>query len=499
VKAAALLGTLSRELLQAELCRRSFLEFVRRFWPVVTGLPLVENGATKALVSALQDVADGKVTRLLVALPPGTGKSTVLALYAAWRLARKPEWRSIHASHSFEIARTESLRVRRLIESDAYKAFFPMQLRDDESTAAHWATTKDGRYIAVGTDGALTGRRAHESVLDDPLNAPDRFSKAARDTLWAWFQEALSTRLDGDRAPIIVVQQRLDRDDLIGRLIEQGGWTLLELPAEAEDGTLLAPNVLSREKLDALKLQVGSATYACQYLQRPSDDSSATIKRSWWRFHHAPHVALNAPRPSGCELATPAPLTPDRFERIVIACDLTFGSVKGDYACAQVWGGLGAARYLLAMWRRRAGLLESVQAIRVMAADYPNARIIIERAANGAGAIEELAAAGLSRVIAVKPLGSKAERLGMVSATIEAGNCYLPLGTGWLADFVEELAGATKHDDMQDAAAYAIHDLNSSAAQLSSSVHLERGPYARGRRHVRTDEWGRPLPKGARA
>ena len=46
----------------------------------------------------------------------GTGKSTMLALYSAWRLARDPSWRSIHAAHSFDIARTESLRVRRLGE-----------------------------------------------------------------------------------------------------------------------------------------------------------------------------------------------------------------------------------------------------------------------------------------------------------------------------------------------------------------------------------------------
>lgn len=494
--AAAVLGKLSRELVRAELCRRSFIDFARHFWPVVTGQALVENEATSALAAALQDVGDGKITRLLVAIAPGTGKSTMLCLYAAWRLARNAGHRAIHAAHSFDIASTESRRVRRLVESDEFRALFPLELRADESTVAHWATTADGRYFAVGTDGALTGRRAHEAVLDDPLNATDRFSRAARDTLWAWFQETLSTRLDGDRAPIVVVQQRLDRDDLIGRLLEVGGWTLLELPAEREDGSLLAPNVLPREKLDQLKIDIGAATYACQYLQRPSDDAGAAIKRAWWRFHHGPHVAPSAPRPSGCELVTPAIATPDRFDRIVMACDLTFGSARGDFACAQVWGSRGSARLLLALWRRRAGLLESVQAIRQLAADYPLAKIVMERAANGAGAIEELAVAGVPHVVPVTPLGSKAERLGMVSATIEAGNCYLPLGASWLGDFVEELAGATKHDDQQDCAAYAIHELNTSGRDLVRAVHLGRGPGARGPR-LHTDEWGRPLPRGA--
>jgi predicted phage terminase large subunit-like protein len=498
MSAAKLLTHVTRDQLRAELLRRSLRDFVAWAWPLITGVPLVENHAIVSVVAALQDVADGKTTRLLVALPPGTGKSTVLACYAAWRLARDPSWRSIHASHSYEIAATESRRVRRLVEGEAFRAMFPrVALRPDESTVAHWATTSDGRYIAIGTDGGLTGRRGHEAVLDDPLNAIDRFSRAARDTLWAWFQEALSTRLDGDRAPIVVVQQRLDRDDLIGRLLEIGGWTLLELPAEREDGTLLADNVLPREKLDALKVQIGSAAYACQYLQRPSDDASAAVKRSWWRFHHRAHVAPNAPRPSGCDTTTPAIATPDRFDRIVIACDLTFGSARGDFACASVWGACGATRFLVALWRRRAGLLESVRAIKMLAADYPTAKIVMERAANGAGAIEELAAAGIPRVVAVTPLGSKAERLGMVSATIEAGNCFLPLGAPWLADFVEELAGATKHDDMADTAAYAIHELNTT--HVARAAHLDRGPWARGPRAVRTDTWGRPLRRGANA
>jgi hypothetical protein len=37
---------------------------------------------------------------------------------------------------------------------------------------------------------------------------------------------------------IIVVMQRLHVDDLAGHLIEQGGWTVLEIPAIAENDTV---------------------------------------------------------------------------------------------------------------------------------------------------------------------------------------------------------------------------------------------------------------------
>ncbi len=393
---AADLEALEREL-ETEILLKSSIDFLAWSWPLITGAPLVRNYAVDALAAVLQAVADGELTRTLIALPPGVGKTTELACNSAWRLARNPGHRSIHGSHAFEVAATESRRVRRFIEGDAFRDRFPgVRLRDDESRVDHWATDKDGRYIAVGVGGALTGRRGHEGVLDDPLNAIDRFSKAARDSLWSWFQESFSTRLDGDLAPITIVQQRLDRDDLIGRLLELGGWTLVELPAEYDprrmcivvgrsgaelwrdsrttEGELLAANVLSQAKLETIKRDIGSATFATQFNQAPSDDSSAVIKRAFWRFHHPPHVAPNAPRPAGCDTTHAAIATPKGFDRVVIACDLTFGSTRGDYAVAEVWGAVGVARFLLAMWRRRAGLLESVAAIKALQREWPLAQ-----------------------------------------------------------------------------------------------------------------------------
>jgi predicted phage terminase large subunit-like protein len=426
-----------------ELCRRSFDDFVLRYWPVVTGAPLRPNRATRAVVDVLQRVADGELIRVAIAMPPGCGKSTLLALYAAWRLARDPGHRSIHGAHAFDLAATESRRVRRLVEGEAYRGMFPaVKLRDDESTVAHWATTEDGRFIAVGADGALTGRRAHEAILDDPLNAVDRHSRAARDALWTWLNEALLTRLDGDRAPVIVVHQRLDTDDVIGRLIAadraagRATWHVLELPAEDDDGELLAPEVLSRAKLDGIKAQIGSAAYSCQYLQRPASDDEAIIRRTWWRTY------------------TPSELPP-KMDRVVVACDLTFGSQRGDFCAIQAWGAKGGARYLLRRFRERCGFERQVATIKSFADEFRHAKIVIEKAANGAAVIESLQRQ-ITGVVPEVPTGSKSQRLAAVAPIVESGACHLPSGAAWVADYIEELAGASRHDDEADAAAYAL-------------------------------------------
>ncbi len=443
-------------------CKLSFAAFVDEFFEEVGGRPLIHNRATREMVQALQNVADGIAPRLLIAVPPGLAKSTMLALYVAWRFAVNPAWQMIHMSHAHDLASIQSLRVRRLILGDHYQSMFPIEFRDDESTIGRWATSKGGHFMAIGLDSSITGKRAKEMILDDPLNAPDRFSAVARERVWQWFLDNAGSRLDGAVPPVVVVQQRLDRDDLIGKILaaDPRGWKLLELPAEYPDGTLLAPEILPREKLDALR-EASLSIYNCQYLQQPSDDQNAIIKRSMWKFHRTPDVPEIMPRPQGCN-SDPAVMTPAKFDRIVISADMTFGGVKtsNDYCVIQVWGGKGGERYLLEQWRAKATQIVQRDAIKDAASRYPHSKVLIEKAAGGAGAEEILTMDGIPNIMLVPATKDKGTRIGLVSPTIEGGHAYLPLGAPWLSDFVEELAGATKHDDQMDACSQALTDLN---------------------------------------
>jgi predicted phage terminase large subunit-like protein len=470
----------------------SFDDFVARYWHLVAPRAYEPNVATTAMIAALQAVADGRIRRLVIEIGPGLAKSTLLSLYAAWRYARDSAHRAIHASYAYEIAANNSRRARRVVESPDFRALFEVALSDDDNTVAHWSTTRHGRYVAAGVGGALTGHRAAELIVDDPINAIDALSKAARDTTASWFNESATTRVDGD-GPIIVVGQRLGVDDLIGRLKSAGGWTALTLPVEYDDrrrcvlvddhgvevwrdprdtdGELLAPTVLGRDKLERLRAQIGSIAFASQYLQNPSTDDAATIRRSWWRFYRVPGTATGARRPAGTDDAPAVPL-PDRFERIVITADLTFGSAKGDYCAIQAWGSLGGGRYLLRAFRKRCGFEEQVATIKSFAREYPRAKIVVEKAANGAAAIETLRKA-IPNVTPSIPRESKEARLAGVAPIVEGGTVYLPdTGAKWIVEFVEELAGATKHDDAADACAYALLTLQGDATGIERTQRL---------------------------
>ena len=431
------------ELWQAELARRSFADFVRRFWPIVTGAEYRPNKITERIIAALQRVADGVGPPTCVLnCPPGSGKSTLLVLFHAFRLARDSRWRALTASHSDELAATTSRRVRRLIEAPEFQAWWPIKLRDDENSVGHWATVDGGTFTAVGTSSGVTGRRVNEIVCDDLSAASDRHSKAALEHAWVFYSETLSSRLDNDRAATIVVGQRVAINDVPGRLIAMGGCEVVSLPAEEDDGTLNAPDILPREKLDAQRILLGSAVYSAQYKQRPHDDSASMFKRSCFqrRWTELPH----------------------KFDREVIVLDANFRESKSsDFAVLQHWVAKGGDRILTEQWRKQAGFVDTLEALRAMARRHKFAKVCVESAANG-HAIVDAIRREIAGVVELKPDGSKAARASSVTGIVESGAVVLPANAPWVDEWIDEVcsfgAGA-KHDDQTDGMVYGLREL----------------------------------------
>lgn len=476
------------------IVRESFQAFFREAWPVIeptrARLPSV---AVDAVCAALQAVADGRIKRLAISMPPGTGKSKIVAVaFPAWLLLRTlGQARVMVGSYSFDFAKRDSQFCRDLVQSDWYQALVAgaWGIRDDANSKDDWWTTASGRRLVTSVEGKSTGERCTFQIIDDALNAKDTFSNPAKLEAIRWLEQVLPSRLEDQREdPRVIVGQRLSVDDPISAALKKG-WRYLDLSAvlgpcpeleigeDVTGGVLLddhgvevwrdrrAPGepiveLLDVPSLQMLRVDLGSSAFSAQYLQRPADDSAAMIRRSWWRFYcPSEDTRSDAQRPSGCDETTAAVDRPDRFDRITIAVDLTFGSVTGDYAVASAWGARGVDRFLLAHWRKRAGFEDSIAAIEQMHRDFPTAKVLIEKAANGAAAIETLRKR-IPGVVAQKPIGKKLQRLGAIAPTVESGHCYLPLGMPGLGEFVEELAGATKHDDQCDVTAYAVLDLN---------------------------------------
>lgn len=477
--------------IRAALARRSFAAFVEQAWPLVEPAhAYVPNVATDAIVEHLQAVGDGRIRRLLVALPPGLGKSTLCSvLYPSWRFARDPSWRGIFASHAHNLAMRDSLRTRRLVESPWFKQSFGVELHADENRNDYWATTAEGRRIAVGVGGALVGYRASDAVVDDSLNGVDARSKTTRDSTNRWFVENLTTRLDDpDNASRIVIQQRLHSDDLIGYLLAAGGWEALILPAEYDPrrrtttniwadprslpNELLAPSLHSREFLDRQRIELGTAAYSCQYLQSPTDDEGGMFLREWWGFYK---TSSRLRRPFGASDRAAVEL-PKKFDHRVISIDCSFkGGPDNDYVVMLVLGVHRADRYVLEVARKQLDFTGTCKQVKALAAQYPFAKILIEDAANGPAVISALARE-VSGLIPVRPDGGKEARAAAISPQVESGNVFLPEGAPWVADFIDELAAFPrgKHDDQVDAFSQALGHAAMRASNITRIIGLAK-------------------------
>ena len=167
-------------------------------------------------------------------------------------------------------------------------------------------TTARGFRYATSVGGTLTGRGGNLLILDDPISAQDAHSERARESLKQWYANTLLSRLDNKAEDaIIVVTQRLHVDDLVGHLLEQGDWTVLNLPAIAEIeqvvplgpdryhhrkvGELLHPEREPRSALEELKRVNGLGRF-CRPVSAGANCSQAAISSSghWFTPYDEP-------------------------------------------------------------------------------------------------------------------------------------------------------------------------------------------------------------------
>src|SRR5262249_21367700 len=110
-------------LLKAEQARRSFKEFVIQAWHVLEpNTELVPGVHIDAICANLQAVTEGRISNLIINVPPGHAKSLLVCVFwPAWVWISNPEARWLFASYREPLAVRDSLKCRRLIESDWYQ------------------------------------------------------------------------------------------------------------------------------------------------------------------------------------------------------------------------------------------------------------------------------------------------------------------------------------------------------------------------------------------
>lgn len=393
------------------------------------------------IADKLMQVEAGKIDRLMILVPPRHGKSQLTTLnFPAYYIGRNAHKQIITASYGGGLATDFGREVRNLIETEDYQALFPrLTLRKDSKAANRWHTNNGGVFIATGIGGRMTGKGAHVAVVDDPhKDRKEADGRTKSDDAWEWWKSTLYPRLMPGGA-IVLAMQRWNEYDLAGRLLEDekyGGdkWTVVRLPAmadengepssfEAEDGVPLWPERYPVKELKRIRRVQGSRFWNSQYQQNPLPEEGEIVKRFWFRYWER---------------------LPERFEEIAQTWDLTFKNTEeAAFVSGQIWGRVGADRYLLDEVHDRMSFTETLKAFVRLTEKWPMARRkLVEDKANGP-ALESVLKSKISGIIMINPCGDKIARLWAATPAIESGNIYLPNPARfpWVQDWVEELVG----------------------------------------------------------
>jgi len=290
-----------REAARRELCRNRFLPFVMRFSPDYDP-GWVHKDLANRLERFSQQVANRESPRLMVSMPPRSGKSQLTTkTFPSWHLGKYPTHETIAASYSGALSMGFSRVNRSIIRDPAYQVLFPeTRLDPDSQSAEAWLTTEGGGYMSAGVGGAVTGRGAHVLLIDDPVkNREEAESETTRQAIWDWYTSTAYTRL-APGGGVLLIMTRWHDDDLSGRLekaMKEGAdqWEIVKYPALAKEdepyrkkGQALHPSRYDEKALTRIQKTIGPRDWAALYQQDPRPEEGAFFEKehaNWYDFY----------------------------------------------------------------------------------------------------------------------------------------------------------------------------------------------------------------------
>ena len=438
-----------------ENCQDNFMDFVHKVWP-----HFIDGDHHVKMAAAFERVAKGECKRLIVNMPPRHTKSEFASyLLPAWFLGKFPEKKIIETAHTAELAVGFGRKVRNLVDSDVYKSIFPgVGLQSDSKAAGRWATSAGGDYFAIGIGGAVTGKGADILIIDDPHSEQEatlaESNPEVYDKVYEWYTSGPRQRLQPGGS-IIIVMTRWSKKDLTGQVIKSAmqrsgeEWEVIEFPAILPSGKPLWPEFWALKELEALRTELPNAKWMAQYMQNPTSDVSAIIKREWWQWWEHED--------------------PPEVNFIIQSWDTAFlKTQRSDYSACTTWGVFyeidpltkreTANIILLNAFKKRMEFPELKQKAFEEWKDWEPDSIIIEAKASGAPLVAEMRQMGIPVQEFTPSKGNdKVARLNAVADIFASGKVWVPR-TYWAEEVVEEVASfpSGEHDDLVDSTSQAI-------------------------------------------
>jgi hypothetical protein len=279
----------------------SFLLFTRTFYPLLSGRDFIipnppgRESHVITIARALTKCARLQIPeqRLIIAVPPGHGKSTLLSMWIAWTMSKYPDSKYLYISYSHTLAATHTDVIRRIMMLKEYHQIFGVQLRADSKAKDFFQTTAGGAVGAFGSSGAITGRDAGlpgldrfsgALILDDPHKPDEVFSDTMREKVINNYKDTIQQRARGINVPFILIGQRLHEADLGSYLLngEDGHeWERVILKSIDDAGNPLYPEAFPLHML-RIRQERDIYVFSAQHQQDPQPAGGAIFKKDWF-------------------------------------------------------------------------------------------------------------------------------------------------------------------------------------------------------------------------
>ena len=430
-----------------KLAQKDFLSFVKQIWP-----EFIEGEHHRTIADKFNKLASGEINRLIVNMPPRHTKSEFAStLLPAWMIGNTPKLKIIQTTHTGELAVRFGRKAKTLIDSPEYQDIFKTRLREDSQAAGRWETAQGGEYFAAGVGGAITGRGADLLIIDDPHSEQDAMNMSALERAYEWYTSGPRQRLQPG-GKIVCVMTRWNTKDLTGVLLKNQSepksdqWDLVEFPAIMPSGDPVWPGYWKLDELESVKASLSVGKWNAQWMQNPTSEEGAIIKREWWQHWDKDEL--------------PA------LDHVIQSYDTAFMKKEtADYSAITTWGifreneDSAPQMILLDAMKER---LEFPELRRVAKEQYDYWQpetVLVEAKASGLPLTYELRNMGIPVVNYTPSRGNdKHTRVNSVAPLFESGKIWAPTDKQFAQEVMEECAAFPygDHDDLVDSMTQAV-------------------------------------------
>jgi len=268
--------------------RKDFWKFCKYIDPIFFS----DNKPHLILIAAkLQAVADGKIKKLAISLPPRAGKSYIISVFCAWMLGKNPAGSIMRNSYAATLAEKFSKDIRDgIFDNPKFRKVFPNAAVSKKSSAVDaWSVAGNTQpsYFCAGVGGAITGFGCKTlAILDDPIkNIEEALSETVIEGVWNWYTSTHLSRLETG-CPEIHIATRWSKRDPIGRLTDPDSeyyvkdMEVITIAALDNKGKSFCELIKTTKEYHEIRRITDPFIWEAEFMQHPIEEKGLLLPRA---------------------------------------------------------------------------------------------------------------------------------------------------------------------------------------------------------------------------